>query len=515
MEHYMKKSPLSLERISPKAGPMLIVAAIMLAYAMYIPTHMSVDSWTVNALYHHLDTLQEGHWQEVWEEARFICFSSGRISRGVLFLLFAICRKATWLTLPWVNVVAIAFLCLSGLKLWSLLSSCDRNSNTVTLLCCILAVCNPFFTDWMQYQECGLYYPLGLYLAICAAEVLLADGVSFRKWIKASAMLTISCGFYQITLQYFVLTAVMLAMMKAEPENVLKSFLIKALTAMSAYAIASAVQFGCIFFFGNSRRATHTLEAIVVALGNAQKNLWQMEAYTGNAWSRLFSVIVIALVIRLCLIALLSNNKNSTKLSYLIASLLGFGGFYISLFLPLIVSELWFTQRSMVGFWGIPMLFTVYGNYMKGERRAIRYGDALISVASIVLVFVNIITCIEFCIGLHKTNAMDTMRASLVMDVITEYEHESGTVIENVAFYQDQYPSYAYKGIFCTYENNQSAWSVSWACGDLLKLVSGRSFTETDYPETFFETHYDVDNWDSWCEDQVICEGNTAFIAVY
>lgn len=272
---------LSLERLSKKAWPMLIVTAVMLAYAMYIPTHLSVDSWTVNALYHHLDTLWEGHWQEVWEEARFSGFSSGRFSRGVFFLLFAICRKATWLTLPWGNVVAIAFLCLSGLKLWSLLSPCDRNSNTVTLLCCILTVCNPFFTDWMQYQECSLYYtPLGLYLAICAAEVLLADGVSFRKWLKASVMLTISCGFYQISLQYFVLTAVMLAMMKAEPENVLKSFLIKALTAMSAYAIAAAAQLGCISVFGNRRGATHTLEAIVAALGNAQKSLWQMEAYT-------------------------------------------------------------------------------------------------------------------------------------------------------------------------------------------------------------------------------------------
>lgn len=215
------------------------------------------------------------------------------------------------------------------------------------------------------------------------------------------------------------------------------------------------------------------------------------------------------------MIALLSNYKNSTKLSCLIASLLGFGGFYISLFLPLIVSELWFPQRSMVGFWGIPLLLAVYGNHMKGECRTIRYGDTLISIATIVLVFVNIVTCIKFCIGLHKTNAMDTMRASLVMDVITEYELESGTVVENVAFYQDKYPSYAYEGIFYICENNQSAWSVSWVRVDLLNTVSGRSFAEVDYPETFFETHYDVDNWNSWCEDQVICEGNTAFIAVY
>ena len=47
----------------------LMIFCIILAYAVYLPKHLSVDSWNVQHLYAELDQIGTGHLEAVWREA--------------------------------------------------------------------------------------------------------------------------------------------------------------------------------------------------------------------------------------------------------------------------------------------------------------------------------------------------------------------------------------------------------------------------------------------------------------
>lgn len=239
-----------------------------------------------------------------------------------------------------------------------------------------------------------------------------------------------------------------------------------------------------------------------------------MEPYTGNPWSKLYTVIVIALAVRLCIFAILAEDKKK-QFFYLVSAALGVAGLYASILLPLFLSEPRSPMRAIVGFWGIPLLLTVYGNCIKCDHWKARGVNAIIGVAAALLVFVNIYNCAEIGVGLYKTNAMDTMRAELMANAIEEYEQESGNVVENVAFHADDAPMYSYPGIHSSYESNRSALNVSWSDIYVLNTVSGRNFQQVDYPDDLYEEQYAGKNWDIWSDEQITFLGDTAYIILY
>lgn len=505
----------------------LIIALVVISYAVYLPKHLSIDSWNAQNMYAQFDQMQSGHWEAIWGEARFSCFSSGRFSRGVLFLAFALARKASWLVAPWVNWVAIAFMCLAGCKMWTLIRDYfkdSENSHFTLYICCLLSICNPFFTDWMQYIECQLYHPLALWLSVSAASVLQKDlGKSrIKQWCVACVLLTLSAGFYQISLQYFVLLSVSFSFMALGQVksglNAVEEFAKRIFSALSVYFVAAVVQLCVILSMHSHRVQTKSLEEILDKLAVAQGKLWLMTPYTKNPASILLVVVALLLGMRVIVrIAYSGDSYGNIAMGCGIA-VIGFLGYYMSLFLPLVVSELWFPQRSLVGFWGIPLILAMAGDSVEQNRMRFSHmrSDRLLCGLCGALLIANVYSCIRFGTDLYRVNAIDRMRGQLIYNEIFNYETASGITIKQVAFFQDDAVIYVYPDVVNSYENNLAAWSASWNYLSILETVSGRRFQQCDYPEALFAEHYDdKTNWDEFSAEQVWFENETAYVVVY
>ena len=107
------------------------------------------------------------------------------------------------------------------------------------------------------------------------------------------------------------------------------------------------------------------------------------------------------------------------------------------------------------------------------------------------------------------------MRGEWIVKQIQKYEDDSGNKIEQLAFIQDDVPTYVYPSTVFNHENNQAAWSASWNYMAIVEIVSGRKFQEVNYPREKFTSHYETRNWDNLDEEQVFFEGSTAYIVVY
>lgn len=503
----------------------LMIFCIILAYAVYLPKHLSIDSWNVQHLYAELDQIGTGHLKAIWSEALQTCFVTGRFFRGFIFLAFASCRAAHLLVSPWVNWVALFFMCLSGERLWTAIRNmlpAKATTSKICFTCCVIVLCNPFFTDWMEYIECQLYYPLALWLAISAAITLQRDNPRFKEWFSASILLVLSSGLYQIALQFFVLVSVCFIILGCKAKDIKDQIWIpikRILLAISVYGVAAGMQLCIARIVRSNRVQEKTLIEIIGKTSSAQSSLWKMIPYTKNILSILFSLVALLLIIRFMWCLFHSELAMNGKIVRCLVVLSGFVGYYGALFLPLIVSELWFSQRSMVGFWGILLILAVAEECVPTDQQVTAHDIKIdvIWVMLVVLLISNISSCVRFGTDLYKVNAIDKMRGELISNLIADYERETGISIANVAFRQDVSFTYAYPETVNFCENNQAAWSASWNYLSILETVSNRKFQQCEYTEDIYNKYYGngpVD-WNEFSEEQIHFESETAYIMVY
>ena len=523
-EEMVREDKKDLQGKNPSAGNDelqyigILILLIVVAYCAYLPMHYGNDTWFALKNSQSLDAMQEGYVQAVMGEAVYSCFSAGRYTRGLLFLAFALPGYASLLVKPWVNVVAIVFLCLSGITLWKIVRSCCNEEScgsvcrSILFLCCCIAVVNPFFTDWLQFSEVNLYYPLGLYLSLAAGKVILdSSKSSWKRFLESFILLAAAGGLYQIVMFYYAAVVVMLLGRNVKSGCFRpKRFFLQAFYSGMVYVFAAAVQL--LFtrvLFQSERITSYRAGEIWESMLQAQKNLYRMAPYTGNCLSVLYTVLLIALLLQGILrIACCKDHV----LVRLVLYVLRFAAVYVLLFVPFVVS-LWFSQRTLVGFWMLPLVAAVMNqeNEMRWAVCCEKYVLRTAAAIGAVLLLVNVWNCLQFGVDMYKVYGMDTARAYMMLEKIEEYEEESGQVVMEVAFYQPENKKYYYDGIFGYCENNQVRWTASWNQLPILEVVGNRDFTQVEYPEELL-TEQGTGQKE---KDSIYFEGNTAYIILY
>lgn len=501
-----------------------IWALIFVAYGIYVPFHYSSDGWYEYYSYGLIDGAESGLFA-VWPKAVAVGFSGGRYIKGIVLFLAGLLSKTQWLMSPVVSAMGVCVLAVAGCTAWSGITEHRKEGAILPFLCLCVAFCQPFFTDWFQFSECQLVYPLGVFCAIFSAKTAFSTkkGSAINKWCFACLWLLIAAGIYQITMQWFVLMSMVIVVInitdgKEENANQLTRHLVfQILFALSIYAVAAAVQLLFTHVLFNSARAasSQTLQGRMWALLQAQKNLWKMVPYSGNKGSLLFPVVCILSFWASTVSVMKAHRSRGVKATQIAAICICTLGFYASIFLPIFFTESWYPQRSVVGFWGIPLLLSLAS---KEERK--RNGNLsivrMVSVlASSVMIVINLYSCLLFGSDLYRVNAMDTMRAQLIEEQIETYEAESGQQIRYLAFHYDSAPLYCYNGIVNSHENNLSAWSASWNPLAIMNLSSGRGYAQRDYSDELYCEQYADQNWDLFSPEQVFFHEETAYIAIY
>ena len=246
-----------------------------------------------------------------------------------------------------------------------------------------------------------------------------------------------------------------------------------------------------------------------------QIDLWQMEPYTQNPASALFGVVCIV-IFAIMLVSLFTRKQPFkmalTKTIILLTCTLGF---YMSIFLPLTLTELWFPQRSVVGFWGIPMLLSLPVKTTVLYNKKMNFFLKIPNVIIVCMLVINIVTCHRFGRDLHRVNGMDILRTQEIETYINQYEKENNIVVQKLAFHYDADPLYVYPGIVNYHENNQAAWSAEWNPIALMCIVGEKEFEEIPFEEPLYLLHFEGKNWDVFSPEQILFDGDTAYILIY
>ena len=421
--------------------------------------------------------------------------------------------------------MGVCVLAIAGCVAWSSIAEHRKEGAILPFLCLIIAFCQPFFTDWFQFSECQLVYPFGVFCAVFSAKTAFSTkkGSAIKKWCFACLWLLIAAGIYQITMQWFVLMSMVIVVINITDEKAVKAnqlakhLVLQILFALSIYAVTAAVQLLFTHVLFNSARAasSQTLQGRMSALLQAQKNLWKMVPYSGNRGSLLFPVVCILSFLASTVSVTKEHRPRSVKATQIAAICICTLGFYASIFLPIFVTESWYPQRSVVGFWSIPLLLSLAA---KGERKPngnlsiVRMVPVL---ASGVMIVINLYSCLRFGSDLYRVNAMDTMRAQLIEEQIETYEAESGQQIRYLAFHYDSAPLYCYNGIVNSHENNLSAWSAPCNPLAIMNLSSGRSYAQREYSDELYREQYADQNWALYSPEQIIFDKDICYICIF
>lgn len=505
-----------------------ICAMIALAYCIYVPFHYSTDGWITFQGFDQIDGIEENKLSAVWSVSAETSVSNGRYVRGLILCIVGLFGKMKWLMSPLVSAAGIAVLAISGCVAWNTISEHMKTDRIPILpfLCLLVAFCQPFFTDWFQFSECQLFYPFGVLAAVLSAKTAFSakEMSPARKWCRSCVWLMIAAGMYQITMQWFVLMAMSVVVIdtinntESSAIRIAKRAISQILFVLTVYVVVAAVQLLFTYVIFDSPRTGAGQLSIGVRIDDflrAQKNLWAMTPYTGNRASVLFPVLCISALLASVISLGKSPASSGVKCIKITAMLLCSFGFYASIFIPMFLTESWYAQRSVVGFWGIPLLLSL----ATGLDNPSRGGEKIIRLISVMtagcLIAANLYSCFQFGSDLYRVNAMDTMRAQLIGEQIKNYEEETGTCVQYLAFHYDKYPMYAYPGTVNSFENNQTAWTAVWNPLAIMNIVGAKDYEEREYSDEMYLEKYADQNWNMYSPEQVFFEGNTAYIVIY
>lgn len=499
---------------------------VFAAYMIYIPFHFSSDGWVVFRSYSMIDGMESGRVSGVWSMAVSSGFASGRYTRGLFTLLAAFLGKLQWTMSPLAGAIGIGLLAIAGCMAWSTITEHRKENAILPFACLIIFFCQPFLTDWFQFSECTLMYSLGVLSAVVSAKAAFSKKTTslVKKWILGCVWLLIAAGFYQIAMQWFVLMSMAIVIIditdsterKTKPR--IKRLMIQIFYALSIYVVAFVFQLLFTEVFFESPRTDvypYTLQYRISDFLQEQKELWGMVSYTGNKVSLLFPVVCVLSGLSSVISMIEAQTSRSEKVTVITTICVCTLGCYASIFLPSFLTNSYYPQRCIVGFWGIPLLLSLAAKSEikpNGELSIVRIIPVIASVA---MILINIYSCLCFGSDLYRVNAMDTMRAQLIDEQIQAYEAETGNQVRNLAFHYDNSRMYYYAGVKSCRDNNLCGWAAPWNPMAIMNVSTGKNYSQSGYSDELYHERYGDKNWDMYSPEQVFILDDTAYIVIY
>ena len=367
----------------------------------------------------------------------------------------------------------------------------------------------PCYADWFQFPEAVPYYLLGVLL--CHVGVI---RIYKNKMISGILILFVAVGYYQIILSFFVFYYILILILELSEKKFdkqLEYYLINVSKGIGIYAMLVGGNFLWVKI-GGSTRIHMDLSYNVSTVLHAQKSLWMMGSLGKRTYVYVGLFLIAIIVYLFEIVRLVSRNKQYVM--FLIMTLLGIVGIYLSVFVTHIFSEAWVSQRTVVIFYAIPFYVIICAIKLippDGTKRSEM-------VLALVILFLNAIYIFKtnnLAIDLIKTNVSDQFVSELIGAKIDEYEKEQGIRVENISFIQDTSKVYAYPGIFMSHDLNVRAWSVSWAREPMFNFYTGKNLVSVKCPDEVYETIFKDKNWNAFSEEQVYFAGNTVYIGIY
>ncbi|WP_460644953.1 glucosyltransferase domain-containing protein [Lacrimispora brassicae] len=399
--------------------------------------------------------------------------------------------------------------------------SLPRVSNFMLFLAVLCTRFNVFFSDILQYGDAATVSFMGDLFAVISAIYVSKENGTKKDILVAAILLILSVSTSQTNIFWFVFFSMLLFYLdylRAEFEYPVLQELFK---RIAIYFIASVFVLFCFKFL-----ITKPID------GRGDLNNWNLSNSIGNILSTIKHLLINCMGIMpkffFCIIGflfflllVLSVFKFRTQIytaKFICVSLLVLIGTFGSIFIVGLFDS-WMAHRSVVGYSSlVSMLALMLLIILHQKSNQTEYNNIIQFTGAIILsvfLLVNWYCTLDIYKGQITTNAVDQREVGFYYSKILEYEAKTNNRVENLAFTYDKSPTWSYPTVKAVKSINVRAMANDWAWIPIFRFVTGRTFNKISYPEDIYEEHVLNKDWSILSEEQIYCEGNTAYICWY
>lgn len=482
----------------------------LLFYGVFLFPHYAYDTYIVVK-----SPTPDVTW--TWENYGALYTSNGRFTSGLLMCLLAWMGIHPLPTGLFSHLLSILMMAASLFLFFQYVRRffSTQIGQAAAFLCSAFVFCNPFFADWFHYTENTPYYCAGLLGMVVAARLYFAkERLSWRLGLACLFLVVLCAGIYQTLLSFFVLFALVFALLlllrapAGTPGDMVKRYLATLAPAGGMYIGATLVQLIVRKLLSGSRSNFMLWENLRTVLYR-QPELWLLRAVGID--NVLFAAFFLCGLV--CLLLLCFRKRKDGWLALLV--LVSWGILLLAIFATHIVAEPWLSHRTTVAFpaqlafcW-LPCLALLE----EGKPAATWITKGCCLAAALMLAIFGYATA-RLGMDIIRTNTLDAQIARSIEQLISTHEEETGTPVTKAALVYDQQITHAYPGTVAYYDLNIRAWTVPWAALNMMQFYTGRKLAEVEAPEDIKWLMYQED-WHEYSDEQVLLQGDTAYICVY
>ena len=440
-------------------------------------------------------------------------FSCGRlitgcavgITKGILNLTDNIIYNLSYM-------FAIICTILSLYKLYNLINV-DIKNKTVSVILSSLVVINVFSLELFVYIEKGIMM-LSVLMSILAVEQT-KEFLENKKWksmILALIFMIIATSSYQGTVGIFVAISLIYIL---KYSKTIKEFLLNNVKVALIYGIPAGINFVMVRFMGtNSRvegniRLAESIEKIVSGVKNLIINTYGLFPKYCFALAML-----VAISFGIYKFVRHKNGNAREKIVKILAIIYILAGTLFATVAPQILQNtdsIWFVARSsypMASVIGILLI------YILSNCEVEKVEKNIIITCSCIYMLVQLAYFMIFAIDGYIVNYEDKQQTMELINLINEYEEETGNKITKIAIYSDKYITYTYPDTRASGDINVKAFSSDWAAKAIVNYYLGRQLEKVEISTTL-EQYYKENDWQEFNIEQVKFEDDTIHLCLY
>lgn len=434
---------------------------------------------------------------------------------------------------PLFTAVFILTLSWSASMLLSLLKPAFHRPNLLTLLFLefgvLLAYANIYFAELFFFSDVALMYTFAV-LFLTLALILFFHRFRIAGTILALVCLYLSLSFYQAFLGFFMIFGSMLILIRHDisgtpwtKQNAKPLFLdfLRLIVVGGGGSGANVLVLGFLTTIGFTSSRGPALHMADI-LNSIQQTSGQFLYYYPAGYPNYLpgSLKIIFILSSLILLCLLEDSFSSGREYYpfssvIITFLVLFAGF-LSAFAPhFIAKSVWVTPRSICSFFAI---FTVMAVVIAYNHS--RNGKAMPFAGTVVVLLflaVNIVCIQGIALDQMEVNRQDKREAEEIIQLIQEYEKESGQRVDTISWRRDSQYIRTHPGIQYTFmDMNIRAGARAWSLVGCIGYYAGRQFRSENMPDEILAAYFPGQEWDCFQpEEQIRFEGNKMYLMVY
>lgn len=397
-------------------------------------------------------------------------------------------------------------------KLYKLISK-DIAKKYICVVISVLVVINIFSLELFVYIEKGIMM-FSVLLSILAVEQVdkFLEKKKWKNMIVAIVYILIATCSYQGTIGIFVAISLIYII---KYSKTLKEFVQNNINVALIYGIPAVINFALVRFTNYNSRVAGNI-VLSESIQKVIQGVKTLVISTYNLFPKCLFLLTFLAIVLFGIYKLTKNKeeKLKTKLIKIFEMLYILLGTLFATIAPQMLQNtesIWFVARSsypMASVVGILLIY-IFNNF--DEKRIEE--NIIIGLASVYMV-VQLMFFYTFAIDGYIVNYEDKITAIKIINMIQDYEEQTGNTITKIAIYQDKYMTYTYPEIKTSGDINVSAFTTEWATNAIISYYSGRKLELVEADEQL-QSYFKENDWKEFESKQVLFEKEVLHLCLH